>query len=663
MTRTPRQPDEQYFDELNEIEDWKNLHALSTSLLKPADLQVKMRDVLSAVVKFQGTTRGIISIYDPKADHLTIVASCGMSQSTLERIEGMRPGEAPCGVSFVRRQQVIVADFLADPAYACLHEGGRTENIRAVFATPLLGAEGECLGVMTVYFDAPYRPTERQIRLTDICARTVALFLDRDRSEQALRQERDRRNDILAGMAEGLCIVDHDFRVIEMNAAAIRINKRPFHEMVGKSHWELWPDTADSEVGALYRRAMKERIPVALENRWVDPAGNAGWFELSAQPIEEGLALYIRDISARKIAEQAVVESEARYRALAEKMTMVIWRTDPMGKIAHEMPGWTNFSGQSFEQYAGDGWADIVHPDDRGATMVAWRQAIESGEDYRTAYRLRRHDGTYRHMLVCGTAIMNSDGQVREWIGLSQDITELREVEERLALANTRKDEFLAILGHELRSPLSATKMAGHLLETPTVTPARVAHAGQVINRQVGHMSRLIEDLLDISRVSRGLLALHKAPVDMRDVVNAAVEQLRPLILKKRHWLDVKLPATACMVFGDHTRLVQIVGNLVGNSARYTPELGSLTVTLALDATTVRLAVTDNGIGIEPALLPCLFDIYTQGSISSERQTGGLGLGLALVKSLAQLHGAVVTAESAGRDLGSTFQMVLPLHS
>lgn len=229
----------------------------------------------------------------------------------------------------------------------------------------------------------------------------------------------------------------------------------------------------------------------------------------------------------------------------------------------------------------------------------------------------------------------------------------------RLEGADRRKDEFLAILSHELRGPLSAAGMAAQLLAVPPVTEGRAGQLGQVITRQVGHMTRLVEDLLDVSRVSRGLVVLDKKPVDLCGIVRDAVEQVGPFIKTKSHNIVVSLPSKPCWIAGDRTRLVQIVANLLSNATRYTPEGGRITVCLGIDESVATLTVKDNGIGLAPELLPYLFDLYVQAERSSSGKNGGLGLGLALVKSLVEAHGGEVSAESGGKDLGSIFTVRL----
>jgi signal transduction histidine kinase len=229
-----------------------------------------------------------------------------------------------------------------------------------------------------------------------------------------------------------------------------------------------------------------------------------------------------------------------------------------------------------------------------------------------------------------------------------------------LISADRRKDEFLAILAHELRGPLSALAMAGEGLRKNPSDAGRVAGVGQLVLRQTAHMSRLVEDLLDVSRIVRDEVTIERLPVDLCDVVRAAVEQTAPAALRRGHAVATRLPDAPVLVEGDRTRLVQVLGNLVGNAVRYTPAGGAIEITLEADALAARLRVRDNGIGIDAALLPQVFELFVQAQRSPDSRESGLGLGLALVKALVQAHGGEVVAHSDGPDRGSRFEITLP---
>lgn len=230
---------------------------------------------------------------------------------------------------------------------------------------------------------------------------------------------------------------------------------------------------------------------------------------------------------------------------------------------------------------------------------------------------------------------------------------EMREIDRR-------KDEFLAMLAHELRNPLAPISAASELLRVPTLDREKIQHTSEIISRQVSHMTGLIDDLLDVSRVSRGLVTLDEGVQDAWQIVASAVEQVRPLMDARQHQLTVQEPPLTASIFGDQKRLVQIIANILNNAAKYTPPGGQISVNVTLDESNVTFSVKDNGIGMDPDVLSRVFDMFAQGERSSDRSQGGLGIGLAIVKSLVNLHGGTVTAQSEGLGKGSRFTITLP---
>jgi signal transduction histidine kinase/CheY-like chemotaxis protein len=274
----------------------------------------------------------------------------------------------------------------------------------------------------------------------------------------------------------------------------------------------------------------------------------------------------------------------------------------------------------------------------------------------------------HRSMLAC---LFVNHASPRNWsrdeVRLIEDVAERSwsavervRAEEALRQADRRKDEFLAMLAHELRNPLAPISAAAQLLSRGPLDPERIARTSTIIGRQVAHLTALVDDLLDVSRVTRGLVVLSRAEVDLKRVVADAVEQARPLVEARRHHLAVHLPPEQAVVDGDYKRLVQVLANLLNNAAKYTPEGGKLVVWLGAAGEQVALSVSDTGIGISPELLPKVFDLFSQAERTPDRAQGGLGLGLALVKSLVELHGGTVAASSEGRGAGSEFTVRLP---
>ena len=240
------------------------------------------------------------------------------------------------------------------------------------------------------------------------------------------------------------------------------------------------------------------------------------------------------------------------------------------------------------------------------------------------------------------------------------DLTEQKRQQELLSAAH-RKDVFLAMLSHELRNPIAPIRNAAHVLRLENAAPKDVHWAAEVIERQVFQLARLVDDLLDVARINSGKIRLRQETIDLRGVVNAAVEETRPAIYSRQHELHVELPAGPLLVHGDAARLTQVLANLLSNAAKFTPRQGKIWVTAQRDGSECTVRVRDSGMGIEPAMLPAIFDIFTQVDTSEGRSQGGLGIGLALVKTLVEMHEGKVTAASDGPGRGAEFVIRLPL--
>jgi signal transduction histidine kinase/CheY-like chemotaxis protein len=248
------------------------------------------------------------------------------------------------------------------------------------------------------------------------------------------------------------------------------------------------------------------------------------------------------------------------------------------------------------------------------------------------------------------------------WQSAERELVFRRAAEAKLRDADRRKDEFLAMLAHELRNPLAPISMAAQILKTGNVSSQRLRQTCAIIDRQISHMTSLLDDLLDVSRVTGGMVTLAQELHDMRAIARDAIEQARPLLIARGHHLTIELPKDPVKVCGDDTRLVQIITNLLNNATKYTPHGGEIALRMTVAHDHVDVGVRDNGIGIDSALLPHVFDLFIQGERSSDRAQGGLGLGLALVKSLVERHGGKVEAHSAGPGSGSEFTVRLPRH-
>ena len=394
--------------------------------------------------------------------------------------------------------------------------------------------------------------------------------------------------------------------------------------------------------------------------------------EDSGAPILEdhklvGVVLVFRDATSARASQRALLASEQRFRAAVDAVQGVLWTNTAQGEMRGEQPGWAALTGQAFDQYQGFGWAQAVHPDDAQPTIDAWLAAVSERRLFAFEHRVRRHDGQWRQFSIRAIPILDPHGGLSEWVGVHTDITaqregerSLRNTEAALREANVRKDVFLATLSHELRNPLAPIRNAASFLAKTPLSPEDLERSRLIIARQVRHMASLLDDLLDASRITRGVFALKKEYVNLQGLLVEAVETARPLIEAKRHTLKLEWPSTPIEVEADPVRLVQIATNLLTNAAKYTDPEGVITFGVKTSDQEVVLSVRDTGIGLAPETLSQVFEMFSQLAPEHGRAEGGLGIGLALVKGLVELHGGKIEARSEGLERGSEFIVTLP---
>ena len=443
---------------------------------------------------------------------------------------------SPAVVAELRSGAVVqIHDLANDPRAQGLRGALTHERVGALLVVPLVkGARLiACLGLDS---PAPRSWAAHEVQLArDVAERTWGAA-ETARAQALLREERDRSRDILDNISEGFALFDRNWIMQRMNAEGLRICAVSREEVIGRNHWEVFPQMVDSEAGQMYRSVMQTRCAGAAEHCHAFPDGGRIWTDIRAYATQDGgIASFFRDITDRKLAEDKLIE------------------------------------------------------------------------------------------------------------------------------ADRRKDEFLAMLAHELRNPLAPISAAAELLRLGKMDERRVHQSSTIIGRQVRHMTRLVDDLLDVSRVTRGLITLGQARVPARGVIEEALEQVRPSIDARSQQLSVRLPPAQAAVRGDKARLVQVVANVLGNAAKYTPPGRGIDLRADVFGTRLVLSVRDEGIGIDRELTGRVFDLFTQAERSPDRSQGGLGLGLALVKHLVELHGGTVGCSSPGLGKGSTFVVTLPL--
>ncbi|HEY9232209.1 MAG TPA: ATP-binding protein, partial [Blastocatellia bacterium] len=426
----------------------------------------------------------------------------------------------------------------------------------------------------------------------------------------------------------------------------------------------LWADSNDREAELALISGQGQVRRLKYRFRVKDGAEVIGL--LSAEQLEIGgepcALTVIENITERERAEAWLRENEERLRLALEAGQVGTWDWD----IRNDQITWSDsiyrFHGLKPGEFGGrvTDFAALIHLDDRDQVNATIQTALESGEAYSAEMRIVWPDGTVRWIATNGKVMFDAAGQPVRMLGATVDITERKLAEQSLIEADRRKDEFLAMLAHELRNPLAPIRNAIQLLRRIGPPDPELQQAREVIARQVEYLARLVDDLLDIARITEGKITLKKERVDLLSIIGRALETSRPLIDARKHRLTVALPEEPLRLEGDTTRLTQVVANLLHNAAKFTPEGGQIWLAAEADHGQVVLRVRDTGIGIPQDLLPHVFDLFRQADDSLDRSAGGLGIGLTLVRRLLELHGGKVEAFSEGPGRGSEFVVRLP---
>jgi PAS domain S-box-containing protein len=368
------------------------------------------------------------------------------------------------------------------------------------------------------------------------------------------------------------------------------------------------------------------------------------------------------DARTREVQEshRALRRSERLYRAIGESINYGVWVCDANGRNIYASDSFLKLVGITQAECSGLGWSDLLHPDDVVGTVSAWEQCVRTGEVWYREHRYLGADKRYHPVLAQGVPMRDDEGRITGWAGLNLDISRIKETEDALREADRRKDDFLATLAHELRNPLAPIRHAAKLLGIKGLDPSQAQTAREIISRQVARMALLLDDLLEVSRITRGRLELRIERVSLNAVVKAAVETSRPLIESKKHSFAISLPEKLLELQVDPLRMSQALSNLLTNAAKYTDPGGRIEVDIRHTGDELIMSVKDSGIGVPAAALPTIFEMFSQVDSAIDRAEGGLGIGLSLVKGLVGLHGGTVEAASPGPGKGSTFLIRIP---
>jgi PAS domain S-box-containing protein len=534
----------------------------------------------------------------------------------------------------------------------------------------------------------------------------VELFAEK---EQARRQAEQFRLLIQSTTDYAIFMLDPQGRVVTWNAGAERIKGYRAEEIIGQHFSRFYPQDA---IGRGWppeelRRAEAEgrfedegwRLRKDGSRFWAnvvitalhDDAGRLQGYskvtrdlterrekEEALRQLNQDLERRVQDRTAdlaasnqalqaeaaeREWAEQALRDSEEQFRTLADSIPQLAWMTRPDGHIFWYNRRWYEYTGTTPDQMEGWGWQSVHDPAELPRVLTNWRAALARGEPWEDTFPLRRHDGQMRWQLSRAVPVRDDQGRVVRWFGTNTDITDRIEIEAALKDADRRKDQFLAMLAHELRNPLVPVLNGLQILRLSEADRATAEQARQMIERQIRHLTRLVDDLLDVSRITQGRIQVRRERIDLASLVRTTAEDRRPVLEQAGMKLVLEVAEGPVWVAGDPTRLAQVLNNLLDNAAKFRDGGDSVTVRMTVDEGRQQavIHVQDKGIGIAPDLFPRLFDVFAQADRSLARSRGGLGVGLSVVKGLVELHGGEVQVTSGGPGKGAAFTVRLPL--
>ena len=464
-------------------------------------------------------------------------------------------------------------------------------------------------------------------------------------------------------------MLDREGRVSSWSRGAQQIKGYTAEEIIGQHFSRFYPDDAVAAGWPEHELEAARDYGRFEDEGWrIRKDGSRFWANVTIAPLRDkngelaGYAKVTRDLTKRREEEERLRQSEERFHLLLEgARDYAIFMLDPEGHVASWNAGAEQIKGYRAAEIIGRHFS-LFYPEDdraRGKPMTLLQEALHTGRVEDEGWRVRK-DGSRFWADAIITSLRDKDGRARGFAKVTRDLTAKRRIA-ALEESRQRISEFLAMLAHELRNPLAPIRNAVGVMQQAGVTGEQLAWARDVIDRQVAHLTHLVDDLLDISRINTGKIALRRDSVDLREAIDRAVEAARPLIDARQQDLSTTIPDHPVRVTGDVTRLSQVILNLLNNAAKYTPEGGNVCITLEERDDEALIAVRDTGIGISAELLPKVFDLFAQGDRTLDRAEGGLGIGLTLVQRLVEMHGGEAQAASGGRDMGSSFTIHLPL--
>jgi len=594
-----------------------------------------------------------------------------------------------CVRDMLEGRAYVVTDTDTHPAISEEHlPAYRATNIRAVICVPL-HKQGRFTAAMAVHQDRVRTWLPEEIELVSLVVARCWEALERARITRTLQESEARYRAMVEASPDCVTLTAADGKLLQINPAGLAMIEADTESAVlGSSIYELIAPAHRAAFERLNERVCQgERGSLALE--LVGKRGGRRWMELSAVPLtltkdaQRAHLAIARDMTARMEAERALAQSRARLDYAVKLSGVGFWYCDlPFDELIWDERVKAHFFFAPDARITIDDFYAHLHPEDRESTREEIERSIDTQMPYDVVYKTQcpvTHE--IKWIRALGGAIYDTAGQPCRFDGVTLDVSALHRAHERLAELlqseqekgrertqllsqlqeqERRKDEFLATLGHELRNPLAALRFGLELLDR-SHGPEISARAHATMERQLTHLVRMVDDLLEASRITLGKVALQIERIDFRVALQSAIETARPLFESNGQALEVRVPEQALPIDGDPTRLSQVLANLLNNAAKYTPSGGRIEVRVGVVGRELHAAVIDNGTGIPTDMLEKVFDMFTQIERSVKHARGGLGLGLTLVRKLVELHGGSVVASSAGPGRGSMFTVRLPL--
>ncbi len=506
---------------------------------------------------------------------------------------------------------------------------------------------------------------------------TVQDISDRKQIEAQLRDSEQHLKRVLNSLYTFVGVLTPNGILIEANRPALDAANLQAEDVLGKpfaqTYWWSYSTQSQAQLNeAIKRAAAGETIRFDVQAR----IGTEHYIllDFSLIPLfdSNGKVEYLIssgiDISDREVSKQALMQREQELKLITEVIPQQIWTASANGEVDYFNQRWLDYTGIPLEETVNSGWSIFLHPEDSARVIETWAESVILGKKYNIEARLRGADGVYRWFLIKARPLRNQQGKIIRWYGTNTSITRIKELEQRLRQqtedlikANRLKDEFMAIVSHELRTPLNPILGWSQLLAAGTLDPEKTAAGISIIERNAKLQAQLIDDLLDVSRILRGKLNLNQTPLSLEMVIKSALTTVQLAAEAKSIQIKTEFEPKIGQVAGDAGRLQQIIWNLVSNAIKFTPEGGQVLIKLGKIGTQALIQVQDTGQGIDSEFLPHVFDRFRQAEGGNTRQFGGLGLGLAIVRHLSELHGGTVAVASEGKGKGAIFSVKLPL--